>query len=265
MSDPGYGSNIVVVLCRAEGSSNVGAVCRAMKTMGLSRLSLADCPGYDEPQVRERALSAFDLYRNASRFPDLAAALSPHTASAGFTRRTGRSRTPRFADVRDFAGDVAAAPAGAEFALVFGNERDGLTDDELWNCDLAVGIPSSGEFPSLNLSHAVQIAAWEMRKAAMAARSPEDAALDAGNARAYFTGSFGAVERPVAKAAATGAASRIADRLQEAGFFKIAGRPDAERFLSSVISRAGLSAGELHRFSGLFTKLAALEKHRNSQ
>jgi tRNA/rRNA methyltransferase len=82
-------SRYAVVLCRAEEAGNVGSTCRAMKTMGLSRLVLAGCPAYDEERVRTMAVHAYDVYEAALRFPDLGAALGAFSVSAGFTRRRG--------------------------------------------------------------------------------------------------------------------------------------------------------------------------------
>ena len=226
-----------VILSRAEGASNVGAACRALKTMGLSRLVLAACPEFDATVVRTAALSAFDVYEAAVRHVDLAAALAPFPLAVGFSRRVGRRRKDSVP-----VQDLAAAIGGrVGVALVFGNERDGLSDAELALCDLACRIPASAGFPSLNLSHAVQLACWELRRAGIAGR-PDPAYAGAAS-----------------REAVRGAASAIADRLQAAGFFKITGRRDAELFLAETAARAGFTAAELDRFRALFFKLSALD------
>ena len=235
--DPAPGT-LAVVLCRVEGSINVGAACRAMKAMGISRLVLAECPGYDEITVRTHALQAWDVFESAERRATLREALDGFSLAAGFTRRVGQRRKENVALER-FAAMLAARD-GAPVALVFGNERDGLSDAELALCDEAVGIDTSILFPSLNLSHAVQIACWEVRKAVLAGK-PDT------------------VSRMAAPRSSTRrAAKEIADALQAAGFYKLAGRPEAESFIGSVAARAALSESELERFSSLFLKLGAL-------
>ena len=144
-------SRFAVILCRAEEGGNVGSACRAMKTMGVSRLVLAGCPDYDEGRVRMMAVHAFDVYESAERFPDLASALAGFSLSGGFTRRRGEKRKAFSHSVEGFAA-FALGRQGGDAALVFGNERTGLTELELGLCSLAVHIPSSEEFPSLNLS-----------------------------------------------------------------------------------------------------------------
>lgn len=228
--------NTAVVLCRVEGSMNVGATCRAMKVMGLSRLVLAACPDYDDVEIRMHSLHAYDVFEHAQWQPSLGQALSSFTMAAGFTRRTGQRRKENVS-LPSFAASLVGR--SGDVALVFGNERDGLSDDELSLCDEAVSIASSNLFPSLNLSHAVQIACWEVRKS-LGGLSVDSVCKTAARDK---------VER---------AAHDIADALQAAGLYKLAGRTDAEVFIRSVASRAGLSDTELERFKALFVRLGAL-------
>lgn len=233
--------NYVAVLCRAEGAVNVGASCRALLSMGVTELRLAACPGFDPDTVKTYALGAFSLYERAGRYESLRDALADLSLAAGLSRRLGRRRKESV-DIRRFAEEAAARPG--RIGLVFGNERDGLSDDELALCDLAAHIPSSELFPSLNLSHAVQLCFWELRRAVLAGAPAAESDAPAA--------------RPAGREEAEGAARRIADALQHAGFYKIAGREDQERFLAGVAARAALSPAELARFEGIFTKFAAL-------
>lgn len=255
-----------IVLCRAEGAVNVGASCRAMKAMGITRLELAACPEYDETIVKTYALSAFDVYASAKRHDSLEAALSGFSYAAGFTRRRGQRRKEPMLVGELAARLVSGCPGSA--ALVFGNERDGLSDAELAACDDAVAIPSSELFPSLNLSHAVQIACWEYRsKLLMGTADAADRAIGGGadgdSGDEDFDGArmpdrSPAGRFPAGRSALWTEIGRIADTLESAGFFKLVGRGDMETFLRGVAARAGLSEAELQRFSGVFVKLAAM-------
>ena len=105
----GPGGSFAVLLCRAEEGGNVGSACRAMKTMGLSRLVLVGCPEYPVDRVRTMAVHAFDVFESAELFPDLASALA-----ASPSRRLYESprRAPQglFAERRGFRRD-GIAPA----------------------------------------------------------------------------------------------------------------------------------------------------------
>jgi tRNA (cytidine32/uridine32-2'-O)-methyltransferase len=69
---------------------------------------------------------------------------------------------------REAAQRALAACARGPVAIVFGNERTGLENDELMSCHAAVRIPSVEDFPSLNLAQAVQVLAYETRLAILA-------------------------------------------------------------------------------------------------
>ena len=235
----------IVVLCRAEEPGNVGAACRAMASMGLSRLVLADCPDFPAVPVKTFALKAFSLFENAGRFDRLADALSDCALAAGFTRRPGRLRAREPLGVTEFAR--RAVRRSGRIALVFGNERDGLSGQELSLCDLAVRIPTSEDFPSLNLAQAVQVAAWELSRAGSGI--PRDPTRSAGSSGEGM---------PIARAEIVRTVEAAADDLARAGFFKIAGRPAFVRFLRSLLARAGPAAWELEYLRNLLGKAAAL-------
>jgi len=237
-------SRFAVLLCRAEEGGNVGSVCRAMKTMGLSRLILAGCPDYSEDRVRMMAVHAFDVFEKAERFGDLESALAGFSLSGGFTRRRGERRKAFSLSVQDFAGLAQNRPVGqggdpsGAVALVFGNERTGLTEGELALCSLAAHIPSSASFPSLNLSQAVQIACYELRRQAIGSR-------DSGPV-------------PVTRAAVDESVARIAEHLRKVGFFKITRDRDLCAFLRDTAERAAYTASELRYFESIFRKAAGM-------
>jgi tRNA/rRNA methyltransferase len=75
-------------------------------------------------------------------------------------------------DVRELASEVATLGGDARVALVFGTESTGLTQEEMALCGRTVRIPSHPAQPSLNLSHAVAIAAYELFRAAPPRAAP---------------------------------------------------------------------------------------------
>jgi TrmH family RNA methyltransferase len=231
-------SGFAVLLCGAEEAGNVGSACRAMKTMGLSRLVLAACPDYDVGRVRMMAVHAFDVFEGAERVPDLRSALAGFSLSAGFTRRRGERRKAFSLSVEDFAASALNRPGAGDVALVFGNERTGLTEPELGLCTLAVHIPSSEAFPSLNLAQAVQVACYELRRQALDGKD--------GSARA------------VSRAQIDESVARIAGHLREIGFFKVTRDRSLSAFLRDSAERAAYTASELRYFESIFRKAAGM-------
>ena len=237
-------SDIVVVLSRPSESGNVGAVCRAMKNMGLSRLRIVapetKSGSLDEEVVRARAVHAADVYENARFFDDLKLASADCSIIVGTTRRRGKKRKDFSVPPDELARALRERPGTA--ALVFGNERTGLEADELALCNLASHVPVDDVFPSLNLSHAVQIYAYELF---LAMGVPEEWAEEPGWV-------------PLETAGLTRVASTIADCLESVGFYKQAGRAEQERLFRDIFARAGVTLDESRYLEAIFHKMARL-------
>lgn len=237
-------SDVVVVLSRPSESGNVGAVCRAMKNMGLTRLRLvspeADAGGFDEAVVRARAVHAADVYEAAVRFGDLRSATADCSIIVGTTRRRGKKRKDFSLPPDELARALRDRTGTA--AIVFGNERTGLEEGELSLCNLASHIPVDAAFPSLNLSHAVQIFAYELF---LALGRPEE-----------WRGEPRWV--PIDAAGLDRVSGTIADCLESVGFYKQAGRADQERLFRDIFARAGITLDESRYLESIFRKLARL-------
>jgi tRNA (cytidine32/uridine32-2'-O)-methyltransferase len=171
-------ARIDCVLVRPQHPGNIGAAARALRTMGLSRLLLVAPRRFPDAEASALAAGADALLDAAPVHATLDAALAGCTLALGLSaRRRGVSLDeldPRAGATRAFAH----AAAGGRVALLFGNERTGLENDELARCHAMVRIPSVDDFSSLNLAQAVQLMAYELRLCALAA-APDAVATDA--------------------------------------------------------------------------------------
>jgi len=159
------------VLVRPSHPGNIGAAARAIRTMGFSRLSLVAPHAFPHAEATALAAGADDVLANAAIVPDLATAIADCRFVLGATARR-RDVPMEEIDPRAAASRVIAAAVQGEVAIVFGNERIGLENEELTHCNAAIMIPSDPEFPSLNLAQAVQVLAYEVRVALLAGKSP---------------------------------------------------------------------------------------------
>jgi tRNA/rRNA methyltransferase/tRNA (cytidine32/uridine32-2'-O)-methyltransferase len=261
--------DIVIVLARPSEPGNTGAVCRAMKNMGLSRLRLAS-PVYQagpDPNIRglpegqelekllSRAIHARGIWENTRHFDSLEAALADCAIAVGTTRRRGKRRksvTLRPWELAEFLKDKSGAAA-----IVFGNERTGLNDEELALCNLASHIPVNPEFPSVNLSHAVQIYAYELYRVlgppGLASQNPA-----AGNPDGVSGLLAAKPVIPMSHTECTALARRISGSLESLGFYRHPGREEQERFLRDLFSRAGLTLREGRYLGNIAAKAARL-------
>jgi tRNA/rRNA methyltransferase/tRNA (cytidine32/uridine32-2'-O)-methyltransferase len=254
-------SDVIIVLCRPAEAGNVGAVCRAMKNMGLSRLRLA-APEFEEAPaalseagfgyggnlavIRARAVHAEDVWENAETFDSLAAAVKDCCLVIGTTRRRGRHRKQVTMTPAETAAFLKGRPGPA--ALVFGSERTGLEDDELELCNFASHIPADESFPSLNLSHAVQIYAYELFRALSCPGPSRQTPADAVKGQWV----------PLDQEGVEALARELTDNLKQIGFYKQKGREEQERFFRDVFSRAALTDREGRYFAGIIAKAVRL-------
>jgi len=154
-------NNVSIVLVRTKTPGNIGAVARCMMNMGLSRLVLVRPPGDDNGEAIKLAAGAEEILRNAVLTETLQEAIAEHRLVIGTSRHLGRNRRNICAP-REMDAKILPLLPQNRIALVFGREVNGLDKDDLALCNEFIAIPSSDAFPSLNLSHAVCIVAYEL-------------------------------------------------------------------------------------------------------
>jgi tRNA (cytidine32/uridine32-2'-O)-methyltransferase len=157
--------NVRVVLVRPTHPGNIGATARAMKNMSLEQLVLVEPLRYPDAEATARAAGAEDVLDRAVVCGSLDEAVAGCGLVVGTSARSRHIEWPILAPQEAAAKLVATASCGP-VAVVFGQERIGLTNAELDRCRLVVSIPVNAEYPSLNLASAVQILAYEVFRAA---------------------------------------------------------------------------------------------------
>jgi TrmH family RNA methyltransferase len=166
--------NIKVVLVRPVYGGNVGAVCRAMKNMGLSRLALVqprETMDYNDAQTY--ALHASDILDAREQFDSLPEAIKDCAIAAGTSVRDGLYRA-HSKPPREIAPRLLESAETGQVALVFGSETSGLANEELQFCTHVVRIPSSPQYNSLNLAQAVMICCYELFLADASFEAPKE-------------------------------------------------------------------------------------------
>ena len=133
-----------------------------MKTMGLTNLSLVRPSCFPSAEATARASGADDVLRNAVVCETLIEALEGSDVVFGTTSRPRRIDWPTVCPKR--AAGIISSSFESTVALVFGSERNGLSNEELDLCQIGITIETDDDFRSLNLSHAVQILVYEIKQ-----------------------------------------------------------------------------------------------------
>jgi tRNA (cytidine32/uridine32-2'-O)-methyltransferase len=152
------------ILIEPSHPGNVGAVARAMKTMGFSDLTLVNPTAQINGEARARSSGALDVLMSARICSTFEEAVGDCGLVIGASARRRRLSMPEF-NPRECAAAVIEDSLEKPAALVFGTERAGLQNAEIDRCNGLVYIPSNPEYNSLNLAMAVQIIAYELRLA----------------------------------------------------------------------------------------------------
>ena len=241
------------VLINTSHAGNVGATARAMKTMGFGDMVLV-APRWANVLRREetiqRASGALDVLANARVVETLDEALDgmAHLCATAMTPRDfgPPTRAPRahFAQLlhqgnllfnKELDTHEGQAQKPDSVAFLFGSERFGMQNDDVYRCHVALSIPTDPHFGSLNLGAAVQLIAYDWREA---------------------LGGFGVqagVEEPrLADAAAvSGMLKHWEQALIDIGFLDPASPKKLMPRLNQLINRAQISPEEIHILRGV--------------
>src|SRR5579871_2609456 len=140
--------NLVVVLDRLEDHFNMGAVLRTCDALGIQEIHVVENPA-EKFEPNAAVTQGCDKWMDVTRYPDFAsvrAALKGYRVLASAVKADA---TPL--DQLSFDGKVA---------IVFGNERYGVSQDVLDHVDGTFWIPMRGFSRSLNISAAAAATLW---------------------------------------------------------------------------------------------------------
>ncbi|OHD61120.1 MAG: hypothetical protein A2014_06595 [Spirochaetes bacterium GWF1_49_6] len=152
---------ITVILIEPEGEGNIGAVARAMMNTGVSRLILVNpkCDHLSEDSLNH-SVHAREILQNAVVLQSLPDAIDNSEIRIAFSRRIGQWRKRDYS-LQELTEHLTPL-RDKSIAVVFGNEKHGLSNEDILLCDLLCYIPSAPGFASLNLSQAVMVALYEL-------------------------------------------------------------------------------------------------------
>lgn len=214
-----------LVLLRPRNPENLGAAARAMKNFGLDDWAIAALGTHDFAAMRRVAVHAEDLLDRPRLCETLDEAVADCAWVVGTSSRAVRGK--RRLSPAEVAREALARAREGRTAIVFGDERSGLTNEEVHRCHDLSSIPTAAAQPSLNLAQAVLVYAYELRRAELDAAPPPSRGAGTGATDAEL----GAVEEALRAA------------LRSSGFLAGPER-HAVRDLAAALRRARLSRRE---------------------
>lgn len=220
-----------VILAEPKFPGNIGAVARAMKNFGLKDLVLVNPSDVGE-EAYQRAMHAKDILDNSQAHDNLDSALEGLdyvVGTTGFDTGKDKKHLRKNLVPRDFTAKMGEMEG--KVGIMFGREDYGLYNEELMKCDAVITIPSSPDYPILNISHAATIVFYEI-----------------------FNADIGGGTRAIRQASGFEKDKMLA---QFTGFLDVIEYPDHKKqkttvMFQRILGRAVLSKWEFHTLMGIF-------------
>ncbi|MEQ9301152.1 MAG: tRNA/rRNA methyltransferase [Cyclobacteriaceae bacterium] len=160
------------ILSHPAVPENIGFVCRAMKTMGFSNLLLVNSENHLDQKALKTAYGSHDILDSAKIYSELSEAIKGMDLVIGTAAKNRVGRHDYYEPKKLVYVLNSKTAAVNNVAMVFGSERNGLSNQEIELCDLLTTIPLQTGHPSLNLAQAVMVYAYELSQMNVDESSP---------------------------------------------------------------------------------------------
>lgn len=237
------------ILLETSHAGNVGATARAMRVMGFDDLVLV-APRWANVLRREetiqRASGALNVLENARIVSSLDEALDGITHLCA-TAMTPRDFGPPTRSPREHFATLPNPTGEGGIAFLFGSERFGMKNEDVYRCHVALSIPTDPHFGSLNLASAVQVVAYEWRLA-LGGYAVQEATATPSHADA---------------AQVAGMLQHWEQSLADIGFLDPAAPKKLMPRLNQLFNRANLSEEEVHILRGIAKAMSQSAKGKS--
>ena len=248
------------ILIETSHPGNVGAAARALKVMGFDEMVLV-APRYAnvlrKEETIQRASGANDVLDKTRIVDTLDEALEgiSHLCATAMTPRdfgpptrsprehfdlllgqsASQTQTQTQSQIQSTADAAKQSDSVSSIGFLFGSERFGMKNEDVYKCHVALSIPTNPQFGSLNLAAALQLIAYEWRLALggfpVASPVAEADLADAGQLAGMLT--------------------HLEKALVEIGFLDPAAPKKLMPRLNQLFNRAQLSPEEIHILRGV--------------
>ena len=240
-----------IILSEPQLGENIGACARAMANFGLGDLRIVKPrDGWPNPKAGAMAAQALPLIEAARVYSTVEAALTGLRLVFAATARDRSMAKPVLTPAEAAVRLRQAAANGIASAVLFGNERAGLTNDEVALADCVITIPTAPDFSSLNLGQSVLLIGYEWFKSADP--SPGER-INHGGAQ------------PAPREELIRLFRHLEEELEKGGFlFPPGNRPGMVRNLRNILHRAQLTDQEVRTLRGVIVALTRGKRRRGT-
>lgn len=157
---------------RTQFASNLGSAVRVVRNMGFEKVVLVRPECEVGAEARSFAMKGAELLDRSQFYPSLRETATQLSALVGTSGRfAGRKAPENRISCRLFAERILPDALSGPVGIVFGPEDNGLSGQELKQCQWLMEIPTDPDYPTLNLAQAAAVAAYEANMALAKAKS----------------------------------------------------------------------------------------------
>jgi TrmH family RNA methyltransferase len=221
-----------VILSRPENPENIGLVARNMKNTGFEGLRLVGVSSL-EKKAFVTAVHAQEILENARFYSQLSDAIENLDVIFAATAKARKNFS--LLSLEESLNKMSAFSETTRIGLLFGNERTGLTSEELLHSNFRFQIPRVGKQPSYNLASAVLITLFSLFAS-------------------QTSGSKNLIASPLSREDQEACLERILLNLEKKGFIHGANKNHVEEKIYDLFGRLTMTAEDRKLLLALFSR-----------
>ncbi len=247
-------TNIKIVLVRPYHPGNIGSAARAMKTMGISSLCLVNPKNFPAEEALTMARSASDVVSQSRVVNSVYEAVKDCEVVVASTARPRGYDLPELSP-EQCAKQLKSHAASGKVAILFGPERMGLSNDDLQYAHYRVTIPTSPDYPSLNMAAAVQILCYEVFKGYLGDHSEV-----ASEVNSEVENGIKSISRSASIASMEKLYTHLEETLSDTGFIFKKHPGEIMKRVRTIVARSTLTDSEVSILRGILTSIQKSRK-----
>jgi TrmH family RNA methyltransferase len=177
--------NVRIILCRIWSPGNVGSILRAMKNFGFTDIVSVNQMNFSEEEILTMCAGAKDHIKHLRYSDDLKKEVNDLSVVYAFTAR--KRRFYKSISPEEMVDEISELPENTKVGIMFGNETNGLINEETDFADKLVVIPTEKEYSSLNIASAVMLALYEISKRRTSGQEQKEDLIDVSGKEELFS------------------------------------------------------------------------------
>jgi tRNA/rRNA methyltransferase len=220
----------VFILVEPQLGENIGMAARSIRNFGFKELRIVNPrDGWPNPRATAAAADAFDSM-------DVSVSTSIHDAVADLHSLFATTARTREHQNLSPTSALQHVYSNQKNGILFGAEKNGLSNAHIALCQYAISLPVDASFPSLNLAQAVAVIAYSLQNLNPSLDQNPSPLASQDDIHALF--------------------SSLSQKLKQAQYFSPQNLASRTLRIQRLLSNASLSPADVRLLHGIFRALS---------